>query len=128
MHVQGAAARFAAERAAPFEIASLKQILSRRDKTLTPQEAAAVNRRLHEEIVAASHNTYLSRVMNVMTDALALLGPTTYGYPGRIESGWKENEEIVACIERRDPDAAEAAARRHIRAAAAVRIAMNSTD
>lgn len=124
--LDGAAARFAAERAAPFEIASLKQILAERNDAMTPQEAAAINRRLHEEIVSASHNTYLRRVMNVMTDALALLGPTTYGHPGRIDSGWKENEETVACIERRDPDAAEAAARRHIRAAAAVRLAMNS--
>jgi DNA-binding FadR family transcriptional regulator len=38
----------------------------------------------------------------------------------------KENTEIVTCIERRDPDAAEEAARRHIRAAAAVRIAMHA--
>ena len=124
--LEGAAARFAAERAAPFEIESMKQILAQHDRASTPAEAADANRRLHGAIVAATHNAYLERVMNVMTDALALLGTTTYSVPGRIASGWKENAEIVACIERRDARAAEEAGRRHIRAAAAVRIAMNT--
>lgn len=124
--MEGAAARFAAERAAPYEIAALKEIIQANDGIRVPHEAAAANRRLHEAIVAATHNVYLQRLMSVMTDALALLGKTTYAVPGRIASGWKENAEIVACIERRDPDAAEEAARRHIRAAAAVRIAMHA--
>jgi DNA-binding GntR family transcriptional regulator len=123
--LEGAAARFAAERAAPYEIAALREIIQASEDTRIPNEAAAANRRLHEAIVTATHNVYLKRLMSVMTDALALLGTTTYAVPGRIASGWKENAEIVACIERRDADAAEEAARRHIRAAAAVRIAMN---
>jgi DNA-binding GntR family transcriptional regulator len=124
--LEGAAARFAAERATPFEIESMKQILAQHDGASTPAKAADANRRLHAAIVAATHNAYLQRVMNVLTDALALLGTTTYSVPGRIASGWKENAEIVACIERRDASRAEEAGRRHIRAAAAVRIAMNA--
>ena len=123
--LEGAAARFAAERAAPFEIESMKGLLSQHDSASTPAEAADANRRLHAAIVAATHNAYLQRVMNVMNDALVLLGTTTYAVPGRIASGWKENTEIVECIERRDAGAAEEAGRRHIRAAAAMRIAMN---
>jgi DNA-binding GntR family transcriptional regulator len=124
--LEGAAARFAAERAAPFEIDSLKQILAQHDDASTPAEAADANRRLHAAIVAATHNVYLQRMINVLTDALVLLGTTTYTMPGRIASGWKENAKIVACIERRDASAAEEAGRRHIRAAAAMRIAMNA--
>lgn len=124
--LEGAAARFAAERAAPYEIAALKQIIQANEGTRVPNQAAAANQRLHEAIVAATHNVYLQRLMSVMTDALALLGTTTYAVPGRIASGWKENAEIVACIERRDPDSAEEAARRHIRAAATVRMAMHA--
>ena len=126
--LEGAAARFAAERAAPFEIASLKQIVAQHEGMKTPKEAAVANRRLHDEIIAATHNVYLQRVMTVLSDALALLGTTTYSVPGRIASGWKENAEIIECIERRDPDAAEDAARRHIRAAGAVRIAMTAKE
>jgi len=124
--MEGAAARFAAERAAPFEIAALKEIVQANAPIRDPLEAAAANRKLHQAIVDAGHNAYLNRLMTVMNDALALLGSTTYRVPGRIASGWKENTEIVAAIERRDPDAAEETARRHIRAAAAVRIAMNA--
>lgn len=126
--LEGAAARFAAERAAPFEIASLKQILAQHDGMKTPKEAADANRRLHDQLIAAAHNVYLQRVMNVLSDALTLLGTTTYSVPGRIESGWKENAEIIACIGRREPAAAEEAARRHIRAAGAVRIGMTAKD
>ena len=123
--LEGAAARFAAERASPLEVASLKQILEQHKETTSAAEVAAANRQLHDAIVAAAHNMYLQRVMTVLSDALALLGTTTYSYPGRIASGWKENAHIVACIARRDPVAAEKAAQEHIRAAGTIRIAMS---
>ncbi len=122
--LEGAAARFAAERASPLQVDTLKQILAQSRGTRSPEDAARANRQLHQGIVAAAHNVYLNRVMNTLSDALALLGATTYAVPGRIESGWKENAEIVDCIARRDPDAAEKAARKHIRAASALRLAI----
>jgi DNA-binding GntR family transcriptional regulator len=125
--LEGAAARFAAERASPLEIATLKQILEQHKHASSPEEVAAVNRQLHDAIVGAAHNLYLQRVMTVLSDALALLGTTTYSVPGRIASGWKENAQIVDCIERRDAAGAEKAAQAHIRAAGAIRIAMGGT-
>jgi DNA-binding GntR family transcriptional regulator len=122
--LEGAAARFAAERASPLEIATLKQILEQHKSATAPAEVAAANRQLHHAIVSAAHNIFLQRVMNVLSDALALLGTTTYSVPGRIASGWKENAEIVDCIARGDADAAEKAAQAHIRAAGAIRIGM----
>lgn len=125
--LEGAAARFAAERASPLEIATLTQIVEQHKQASSPAEVAAVNRRLHDAIVSAAHNLYLQRVMNVLSDALALLGTTTYTVPGRIASGWKENAEIVECIARRDAAGAERAAQAHIRAAGAIRIAMGAS-
>jgi DNA-binding GntR family transcriptional regulator len=122
--LEGAAARFAAERASPLEIATMKQILQQHKEARSPEEVAAANRQLHDAIVAAAHNLYLQRVMAVLSDALALLGTTTYSVPGRIASGWKENAGIVDCIARRDAAAAEKAAQAHIRAAGAIRVAM----
>jgi DNA-binding GntR family transcriptional regulator len=122
--LEGAAARFAAERASPLEVATLKQILEQHKSASAPDEVAAANRQLHDAIVSAAHNIYLQRVMNVLSDALALLGTTTYAVPGRIASGWKENAEIVECIARGDAAAAEKAAQAHIRAAGAIRVAM----
>lgn len=62
--------------------------------------------------------------MNVLSDATALLGGTTYTYPGRIAAGYAENAEIVDCIAKHDPIGAERAAQHHVRAISAVRIAM----
>ncbi len=122
--LEGAAARFAAERASPLEVATLRQILEQHKSATAPDEVAAANRQLHGAIVSAAHNIYLQRVMNVLSDALVLLGTTTYSVPGRIASGWKENAEIVDCIARGDAVAAEKAAQAHIRAAGAIRVAM----
>jgi DNA-binding GntR family transcriptional regulator len=122
--LEGAAARFAGEQASSLEIDALKHLLALQLAAQTPDEAAAANRRLHDAIARAAHNQYLLRAMNVLTDALALLGKTTYTVPGRMESGARENAEIVEAIANRDPEAAERSARRHILAAGAVRLGM----
>ena len=121
----GAAARLAAKHAAPYEILALQQMVVSHQDIVSAQQAAEANRQLHAAIVAATHNEYLRRCTTVLSDALALLGPTTYSVPGRIQSGWEENARIVDAIARHDDEAAEAAARQHIRAACAVRLAMN---
>ena len=118
----GAAVRFAAEQASPIEIQSMLQILGKLEGATKPDEVATLNHRLHETITAAAHNEYLYKAANVLSDALGLLGTTTYSMPGRIASGLKENQEIVACIARHDPDGAERAAHEHIRAATALRL------
>jgi DNA-binding GntR family transcriptional regulator len=120
----GAAARFAGEQASSLEIEALKHLLANQVAASTPNEAAAANRQLHDAIARAAHNDYLLRAMNVLTDALTLLGKTTYSAPGRMQSGLRENAEIVEAIASRDPETAEKAARRHILAAGAVRLGM----
>jgi DNA-binding GntR family transcriptional regulator len=122
--LEGAAARFAGEQASALEIDALKHLLAIQLAAKTPGEAAAANRQLHDALTRAAHNEYLLRAMNVLTDALALLGKTTYTVPGRMASGAQENAEIVEAIARRDPEAAERSARRHILAAGAVRLGM----
>jgi DNA-binding GntR family transcriptional regulator len=122
--LEGAAARFAGEQASSLEIDSLKHLLAVQLAAKTPADAAAANRQLHDAIARAAHNEYLLRAMNVLTDALALLGETTYAVPGRMESGARENAEIVEAIANRDSETAERSARRHILAAVAVRLGM----
>lgn len=120
----GAAARFAGEQASALEIEALRHLAAAQLAAKTPAEAAVANRNLHDAIARAAHNEYLLRAMNVLTDALALLGKTTYSIAGRMESGARENAKIVEAIARRDPDAAERLARDHIIAAGAVRLGM----
>lgn len=122
--LEGAAARFAAEQASPLEIQSLRQLLAQLPVAKTLAAAAASNRRLHEAIVQAAHNSYLLKAMGALRDALELLGTTTYSMPGRQQSGYDENTAIVERIAARDPDGAEQAARKHIQAASALRLTM----
>jgi DNA-binding GntR family transcriptional regulator len=70
---------------------------------------------------------YLLKALNVLSDAVSLLGTTTYTVPGRIKIGLSEIAAVVEAIANRDPDEAEMAARRHVRSAGSVRLAMRFT-
>lgn len=121
--LEGAAARFAAERASRLEIESLKQIQAQQNSITNAAEAEQQNRRFHLAIQQAAHNKFLLDSMKAIQDAMSLLGTTTYAATGRVGIGWKEHAEIVDAIEKHDPDAAEAAAREHIRNASRAMLA-----
>ena len=89
-------ARFAGEQASALELDALKHLLANQRAAKTPAEAAFANRQLHDAIARAAHNEYLLRAMNVLTDALALLGETTYTVPGRMTSGLRENRSPIS--------------------------------
>lgn len=122
--LEAAAARFAAEHASVMELESLKQLVAQHPSIKTPGEASRNNRQIDRAIAEASHNVYLLKALNVLQDAVSLLGTTTYAVPGRIKLGLSEIASVVQAIVDRNPAEAEMAARRHIRAAGAVRVAM----
>jgi DNA-binding GntR family transcriptional regulator len=122
--LEGAAARFAAEHASVLEIESLKHLVSQHPFIKTAEEAFLNNRRIDEAIASAAHNVYLLKALNVLQDAVSLLGPTTYTVPGRIKLGLTEVANVVKAIANRDPDEAERAARAAVKAAGAVRLVM----
>ena len=62
--------------------------------------------------------------MQELQDAIALLGGTTFSVPGRPREAAAEHRAIIDAIARRDPDAAEQAARAHIREALRARLKM----
>jgi DNA-binding GntR family transcriptional regulator len=120
--LEGAAARFAALHASDFERASLQALVKRFAEATSPGEAARVDRQIDETIWRAARNQYLLPAIHQIYDYIALLGPTTYSVPGRIEAGARESHAIVEAIIRRDPDGAEDAARQHIRAICSLRL------
>ena len=123
--LEGSAARFAAQRASDAEIAILRRLnrdfAAAADK---PSVAVAVNRRFHQALYDAAHNRYLLQMLETLHDTLALLRDTTLAQPGRAQAAVEEHEAILAAVARRDLEAAEAAARRHIHEAQALRIAL----
>ena len=113
--LEGSAARLAAQHATEIEISVLHRL--QRELQQVSDDANAVvmlNRRFHQAIYEAAHNRYLVKTLDLLHDSLALLNNTTFRAPKRSETD-KEHRQIVAAIEKHDPDQAESAARRHIR-------------
>lgn len=125
--LEGAAARLAAQHAGPSDIATMRQVLEQFRKA-APDAAklARINRTFHATLHEAAHNRYLSRTLDDFSDTLALLKGTTFSIKGRWKAELGENVQLVDAIERRDADAAEAAARSNMRNALAARMRMLS--
>lgn len=121
--LEGTAAGLAARHASEAEVTILKDIIAT-DPSASgdPQRMATHNRQFHGALYRAAHNRYLLKTLNVLGDAMALLGLTTLSLTGRSETAREEHQEIVDAIEARDIDRAEAAARAHIREAQRARI------
>jgi DNA-binding GntR family transcriptional regulator len=123
--LEGSAARFAAQHANETEIDILHRLLGELDKHRDdPRMLVSLNRRFHRAICEAAHNRYLIATLDGMHDALALLNGNTFRVPNRRSESDAEHRRIVRAIERRDADAAEKAAREHVRAAQRTRFAM----
>src|SRR5215510_1817998 len=116
--LEGSAARFAAQHATDTDIAILYR-LQRELANADPDAMLLItlNRRFHQAIYEAAHNQYLLQTLNMLHDSLALLHNATFRVPSRRSDSDEEHRRIVAAIERHDADAAEAAAREHIRQA-----------
>lgn len=123
--LEGSAARFAARHANDTEIDMLHRLLGELDKQRNdPRLSVSLNRRFHRAICEAAHNRYLIATLDGMHDALALLNGNTFRVPNRRSESDAEHRRIVRAIERRDADAAEEAARDHVRQAQRTRFAM----
>ncbi|MFG1183997.1 MULTISPECIES: GntR family transcriptional regulator [Xanthobacter] len=127
--LEGSAARFAAQHAAPSEIAMLDRLSSAFETAFGDAgRLAELNRRFHSAIVDAAHNRYLVRMLDELSDALALLPGTTFQLAERGPLAVSEHAAIVAAIAARDPDAAERAARLHIQRAQEARLSLLQLD
>jgi DNA-binding GntR family transcriptional regulator len=123
--LEGSAARFAAQHANEADIDMLHRLLGELDKHRNdPRLSVSLNRRFHRAICEAAHNRYLIATLDGMHDALALLNGNTFRVPNRRSESDAEHRRIVRAIERRDADAAEKAARDHVRQAQRTRFAM----
>ena len=123
--LEGSAARFAAQHASEAEIDILHRLLGEFEKYRDdPRALISLNRRFHGAICEAAHNRYLIQTLEGMHDSLALLHGNTFRVPNRREQSDAEHRRIVLAIKRRDPDAAEKAAREHVRQAQRTRFAL----
>lgn len=116
--LEGTAARLCARHASDMEIQDLLDLLELERQMQGNFEALAQhNRRFHQAIRQAAHNRYLVKSLEAVNDSMGLLGKPLMLLPHRAQAALDEHARIVEAIQRRDADAAEEAARQHVRAA-----------
>ncbi|MEM7613649.1 MAG: GntR family transcriptional regulator [Pseudomonadota bacterium] len=125
--LEGLAARLAAQHAAPEEITVLFDMVEE-DRALIddPDRMSRANKRFHRQLHLASHNRYLIQQLELVHRSMALMSKTTFAAEGRGPVALEEHRQIVAAIDARDGDAADAAIRAHISAAFETRLKQNA--
>lgn len=115
--LEGTAARLCARHASDMEVQDLVDLVEReREIHGDPEASPQHNRRFHAAIHRGAHNRYLEKSLAAIND-LGLMGAPLMSLPHRALAAANEHAELVEAIRRRDPDAAEAAARKHVREA-----------
>ena len=123
--LEGLAAQAAAENITPQELAELKRVLAQMKAYLINEaypEYNGSNRRFHQIIIDASRRKYLIRMLTQMWDAFPSMLWGNYALtadlplPTRDQVDIAEHEALIAALEQRDGEQAQAIARRHVEA------------
>lgn len=123
--LESTAAGLAARNASDMEILTLRKMLEREEELLEdPGRLVDHNRRFHEAICYCSHNRYIVKMLQDIRTSMLLLHPAGRPDKARQQNGLRGHRAIVDAIESRDPAAAEAAIRDHLRSAQQDRIKM----
>jgi DNA-binding GntR family transcriptional regulator len=121
--LEGTAARLCARHASEPEIIELEELVKREARLQGKYEALSRHNRLfHEAIHRGAHNRYLEKSLAAVNDTMHLLGPSQMLLPERAQQAQAEHAELFDHIRSHDAEAAEAAARRHIRSAQQQRV------
>jgi len=114
--LEGTAARLSATRATNPEIEVLAEMIEHdRRHTNDSRLLALTNRQFHRQLHLSARNSFLSNTLENMQLSHILLVGTTLADPARSNQSFDEHAAIVRGIREHDPDAAEAAARAHVR-------------
>ncbi|WP_116132742.1 GntR family transcriptional regulator [Tropicimonas sp. IMCC34043] len=113
--LEGAAARLAALAGSDAEISTLQGLVTTEETALPdPAKLSAINKKFHRLLALAAHNRYLLVAIEQLSITMSLL-PSLLAEGGRSQIAHDQHMLIVEAIKKRDPEAAEAAIRDHIR-------------
>jgi DNA-binding GntR family transcriptional regulator len=116
--LEGMAARLAAENATPSEIAQIRELLEDMETVRRRGDVAALRRltgEFHQSVCRASHNNRLLHSLQSLLDHVRQIRTSTLYGEGRPARALEEHRALLAAIEVRDGDRAEALAREHRR-------------
>ncbi|PTX54403.1 GntR family transcriptional regulator [Litoreibacter ponti] len=109
------AAEMAAKHGAAAEFDALDALNDRIEaEREDPALGAAINQDFHRGLCLAGRNRFLLESARALTNALLLLGPTTYTDPERIDVVVRQHRAIITALRDRDAEAAGAAAEAHL--------------
>jgi len=117
MVLEGLAARHAAARATPEDVAGLRAILVDMRARLDAGDLLGVSDRnavLHARLLAIAGHATVDRLVAGLRGQLVRFQYRTILVPGRSERSFAEHTAIVDAVAAGDADAAEAAMRRHL--------------
>ncbi|HWK47621.1 MAG TPA: GntR family transcriptional regulator [Stellaceae bacterium] len=114
---EGCAARLAASRATPEEIAEITALAAATSKAAPADlaERVRLNERFHLAIAVAAHAPRVERMVNDYRSLFATEERLEHATSSETKQLLADHHSIAAAIERRDPDAAETAMRDHLR-------------
>ena len=113
--LEGAAARLAARHAYDEEIETLTDLINRYDdETLSRKDQLKINSLFHQTIADATHNRYLTRAFEALPHPVQSHTDSNQLSPEQLKTIADEHRNIAQGIAKRDPDAAEAAAKIHV--------------
>ncbi|EKE70656.1 GntR family transcriptional regulator [Celeribacter baekdonensis B30] len=126
--LEGMAARLAAEYATPAEISLLRELVSLDVGVDNPDTLKTHNKQFHLQIVRASHNAYMIDALANLRIHLSLLPGSTYSIAKRRVQAQDEHQAIIDAVAAHDGDAAEHAARVHIKSGYRARLELLSSQ
>jgi GntR family transcriptional repressor for pyruvate dehydrogenase complex len=113
--VEPSIAALAAERATPADIRRLKEILIEQEQQMSHGTSAVESdAAFHFAIGQATHNAALQRLVASIVDILKPVRERSLQTPGRAHKSLASHHEILAAIERHDPELARQAMHHHI--------------
>ena len=125
--LDGTAARLAAHGRSEADLALLERTNARIAAAIDDGDLArlvAANVAFHQALAAASRNEMLQRFVSHVHQTVLRFPSTTLTQPGRAVEAVEEHAAIIDAIRVRDEDAAEEAARRHMRHVVRARMTM----
>jgi DNA-binding GntR family transcriptional regulator len=117
MVLEGLAARHAALNATPADVEGLRDILRDMRERLDAGDLLGVSDRnavLHARLLELAAHATVSRLVGALNSQLVRFQYRTILVPGRSERSFGEHTAVVDAVAAGDPDAAEAAMRRHL--------------
>jgi DNA-binding GntR family transcriptional regulator len=118
--LEGLASRLAAQRIRPEELQRLRHILDSMHEGLNKGQTEIVvnaNMAFHDVIYRAAGNETLQRLVRDLSDFVRRFSTEAFSSEPRVNTVFDEHEAILKALEEHDPEAAEAASTRHLRAA-----------